>query len=512
MISILMAAILAQQVGGRVVNSINGNGVADAVVILRASDPEHSSSYADTTDVKGRFSIGNVAPGEYGIDVQRAGFVLESSGAAGAPGPSIKVSAGQRTNDLVVRLAPLGVITGRIVDADGEPARGAIVNALHYVYTGGKKQLRSVATAAAGDRGDFRLFGLRAGTYYLEATGLQTAPFQLADKGTATYYPSVPDARRAVPIELHAGAQLSGFDLRLQSRGAHAVRFQRAAGDPGAWAHGSLFNSQGFVPTEEWSSGSEEGFGNVPPGEYVAIFTGGHEGAETPSYAVRHVEVADADVDGGTLTFVPGVDIIGTIRVEGGVAGNLGKMSIHLRSDYRDFPQFNRSADVTSDGSFVVKGTAPLMYELSIDRTPGVYLKSVQMGDSTLPQPRIDAGEKLEPLTIVLGADAGELDGSVVNAKGDPVARARVDAIAADRADFNRSAFSDEKGQFKVSDLPPGQYKIFAWENVPDGAPQDPDFRKAFEKQAVGATVQPKARADLKITAISAAQVDRSLQ
>jgi carboxypeptidase family protein len=519
-ISILIAAALLVQsvppaastrVAGRVVNSINADMVANAVVILRAHDPEHSLSYADTTDAKGHFSIGDVAPGEYGIDVKRAGFMLEPTGAAGAPGPNVKVNAGQQIDGLDIPVAPLGVITGRIVDSDGEASRGAKVEALHYIYTGGKKQLRSVAQMEAGDHGDFRLFGLRAGTYYLRATGLQTGSYNLPDKGTATYYPGSADALRAVPVELHAGAQIHGFDIRLQLSGAHSVRFEHAPGDAAWWTGGSLFNSQGFVPTEGWSSGSEVGFGNVPPGSYVAIFTGG-QGDEKPSYAVRHLEVADADVDGGEIVLAPGAEITGMVRVETGAVGNLGKLHIKLTSDYRDFTQFEKSADVNSDASFAVKGVAPLTYELSIDRTAGVYLKSVRMGDRILAEPRIDASEKLEPLTVVLGADTGELEGAVVNSKGDPLARARVDAIARDRADFNRFAFSDEKGQYKFPDLPPGQYKILAWENVPDGAPQDPEFRKAFDQQSVSVTIQPNGRADLKISAISAVQVDHSLQ
>ena len=65
------------------------------------------------------------------------------------------------------------------------------------MYVGGKKQLRTVAGARSGDRGDFRLFGLRAGTYYLKATGRQVAPFELIDKATVTYYPGTAD--RAAP-------------------------------------------------------------------------------------------------------------------------------------------------------------------------------------------------------------------------------------------------------------------------------------------------------------------------
>jgi len=91
-----------------------------------------------------------------------------------------------------------------------------------------------------------------------------------------------------------------------------------------------------------------------------------------------------------------------------------------------------------------------------------------------------------------------------------------VDALAdgdhAKRPDFNRSTFSDEKGMFKIVDLPPGQYKIFAWESVPDGAPQDPEFRKPFGNQAVAVTIPPSTRVHLNVSAIPAAQVERTLQ
>jgi len=520
MISIWIAVLLAQaasapsasafaRVTGRVVNSLNGDAVAKAVVILRAHDPEHGLSYADETDAQGHFSIADVEPGEYSMAVEHPGFILESTGAAGAPGPSVKINAGPRIEEFPIRLTPLGVIAGRIVDSDGEPARGAKVDALHYVYTGGKKQLRMVAEVEAGDSGDFRLFGLRSGNYYLKATGLQVVPFELLDKGTITYYPGVADSSRAVPIEVRAGAQMGGFDIRLQSSGAYKVRFQLPPGSTVSPFQSQLFNSQGLVPTEGWSSGTEMGFGNVRPGSYEAIFIE-QETGKSPSYARRHVEVSNADVDGGTIEFVAGTAITGAVRIEGGTIPSLAKLSIHLQSDYRDLTQFNPSTGVHSDGSFAFEGTAPLVYSLSIERTAGLYLKSVRMRDQPpLAQPRIDAAEKREPLTIVLGTDTGELEGAVENSKGEPVVRARVDAIAADRPDWNRSAFSDERGQFKVPDLPPGQYKIFAWENVPDGAPQDPEFRRPFDKQALSVSVQPKGRANVKITAISAAQVDR---
>ncbi len=532
MISIFIAILLAQQasappaastpsstaaarVAGRIVDSLTSDGVAKAAVILRAHDPERAWSYGDETDAQGHFSIYAIEPGEYTIAVERAGFTLESTGAAGAPGPTVKIDAGQSLNDLNLRVAPLGVIAGQIVDSEGEPARGATVGALHYVYVSGKKQLRSVATVSSGDRGDFRLFGLRAGIYYLKATGRKVASLEILDQATVTYYPGTADSSRAAPIELRAGDQTRGFDIRLQSSGAYTVRFKVPPGMRLSPTESHLFNSQGLLPTEGGTSRNEVFFGNVPPGSYEALFTS-LQADKSRSYARRHVEVTNAEVDGGTLDFVPSATITGTVRVEGGTIPGLAKLNIRLLSEFREIPQYNASTGIKPDASFTFEAAAPVAYDISINRVPGVYLKTVRMGDQVLAQPRIDAAEKLEPLTVVLGADIGELEGVVKNSKGELVLRAHVDAIPdgdhANRPDFNRSTFSSEKGQFKIADLPPGQYKIFAWENVPDGAPQDPEFRKPFGSQAVAVTIPPSAHVNLNMTAIPAAEVDRSLQ
>ena len=83
MITMLIAAALLAQVEGRVVNSLNGEPVPKATVILRAHDEEHGQSYADETGADGRFSIDDVAPGDYAVLAERDGFV--EAGASGAP-------------------------------------------------------------------------------------------------------------------------------------------------------------------------------------------------------------------------------------------------------------------------------------------------------------------------------------------------------------------------------------------------------------------------------------------
>jgi Carboxypeptidase regulatory-like domain len=522
MISILTlaATFLAQQVSppvaattrveGRVINSSNNAPVPKATVILRAHDPEHGQSYADESDGNGNFSFDDVEPGEYAVVVDRRLFMAEPTGATGAPPPDIKVEKGQQIKDVKIRLIPLGVIAGRVLDADGDPVRGATVNALRYVYSNGKRQLRNADSTQSGDNGEFRLFGLRAGTLYLKVTHFHQGPGGQPESITS-YYPGTADETHAAPVELRAGAQLDGFDIRQLSTGVYSISFKFAEGHP---PEGGLAL---FLVSQEGSqqfgletfSSDSVGFKGVPPGSYEAIVR--LDGGERQSYAIERVEVTNADVDGGTLTFLPAVDLAGSVRVEGGAFRGLEKVRVILQAEYRSPLLGTINAQVKPDGTFQLKNAAPSVYEVGINRVTGVYLKSVRMGDKQLTDRRIDLASKLEPLVVVLGADVGEVEGSVQNAKGDPV-----DAIAygdhSNRRDLNRFTFTDQKGEFKIKDVPPGDYKVFAWEDVPVGAPQDPEFRKPFEKEATPLRMQPNGHERVSVTAIAAAQVSRSSQ
>jgi uncharacterized protein (DUF2141 family) len=492
--TMLIAVALLAQVEGRVVNSLNSEPVPKTTVILRAQDEERGQSYADETGADGRFSINEVAPGEYAVLAERDGFV--ETGASGAPPPSITVEKGQQAKAITIRLMPLGAITGRVLDTEGDPVRGAKVSARHYEYAGGKRRLRTVAEVESGDNGDFRLFGLRAGTFYIRVMA--------SDAKTTTYYPAARDESHASPIELHAGAQVRGMDIRLQSASVHALRFEIPDGQT-EFRHCScsafLLNGQGFAPGQQ-ASYPATGilFEKVPPGSYdvfvVRVVSG------KPTYATQSVDVANADVDGGALTFLPAAELSGRVRVADGALSSLGKVSVHLHPA-RPIPEVSSfDAEVKPDGSFLITNVAPVVYEVEIGRIPGVYLKSA---------PRIDGAAKLEPLTLVLGTDVGAVEGVVHNGNGEALARARVDLIAS-RVDLDRSGFTGDDGKFEIKDVPPGEYQVFAWQDVTDGAPEDPDFRKPFENQAISLKMQPNGHEKLQLTAISPDQADRSSQ
>jgi hypothetical protein len=147
LLAIIAAGVLMAQdppprlsVTGVVINIASNEPIRKATVFLAAQDEAAGISYTTPSDGNGRFLIEDVQPGSYAVSADRQGFMLETDGAPGAPPPPLKVEA-ESVKDVKIKLVPLGVITGRVLDDDGDPVRGAHVEAMAYTYRAGKKQL-----------------------------------------------------------------------------------------------------------------------------------------------------------------------------------------------------------------------------------------------------------------------------------------------------------------------------------------------------------------------------------
>jgi hypothetical protein len=215
--------------------------------------------------------------------------------------------------------------------------------------------------------------------------------------------------------------------------------------------------------------------------------------------------VVNADVEGVALNFVAPVNLSGSVRVEGVLSHPLEKTRVGLESDF----QRQIGAEVMPDGSFAIPEVAPDVYKITVGSQAGAYVKSIRFGDEEVRDGRIDLTKGSGTLTVVLATDVGDVEGSVKKANGDgePAVRVRVTLIASGnhlgRSDLSRYGFTDEQGKFHIREVPPGEYKAFAWADAPFGAPQDPDFRKPFEKQGVVVKMDPNGHATVDLTAIS---------
>src|SRR5215471_1865779 len=196
--TLLLALLLFQarpqdkaSVSGMILKMGTGEPLSKAVVTISAFNGGRPQSYTATTAMDGRFSFQNLDAGPYRLSATRSGFVRMEYGARtpNRPGLPINLSPGQRLTDVVLQIMPAGTISGRVFDRDGEPMANVNVEALKYSYQEGQRVLNVVQTVRTNDLGEYRLYWMQPGSYFVSATppegqrGALTNPAAVAGPG-----------------------------------------------------------------------------------------------------------------------------------------------------------------------------------------------------------------------------------------------------------------------------------------------------------------------------------------
>jgi hypothetical protein len=194
------------------------------------------------TDNDGRFRITGVAPGAYTVRSQRDGYFapplngrIQASALA-----SVSVQPGQSAASAELRMVKGGVISGRIRDPRGQLIPGMAVAAYRVTYSNGRKVWTQTAPASTDDRGEFRLFWLLPGEYFVGATprppGTAPGPQDLWQR---VFYPAATDPLAAVPVLVRDGAEASGIDIQLREFNSPLFKISGLAINPSAQANPS---------------------------------------------------------------------------------------------------------------------------------------------------------------------------------------------------------------------------------------------------------------------------------
>jgi hypothetical protein len=203
-------------VEGVVVNKVTGAGIADATVRFVAS---RANRFEIQTDPTGTFRITGVKPGDYNASVEKTGYFPDSEVFA-LLGDRPKYHVDPLGDPLRLRLElnPPAVLRGRVIGADGNPARA-------FVDLGRGRTARTTYTDAEGS---FAFDNLQPGPYTLLARPKAIEPVAKHEGSRTevvpTYYPSVVEPTQAASIVARAGAELSGYEVRLQSVPVYHVR------------------------------------------------------------------------------------------------------------------------------------------------------------------------------------------------------------------------------------------------------------------------------------------------
>lgn len=518
-------------VAGQVLRAGTGEPLKKSRILLKNDDDNSADPYIAITDAEGRFLIAGIRPGRYSMDVERDGFLSKSYGEDGTGDSSsiLSLKPGQQLTDLIFRLQKCGVISGRVLDEDGEPAREVTVDAVIRSTHRGRIGTRGVKAATTNDLGEYRLFDLDPGTYFVSASVEQRGGMTIGKVSVdssilksvggyiPTYYPSSGDTSRASTVEVKAGGEVPGVDIILLRQPSYTVRGQviNAVTDHllSSFAVELLpagKDSYSFADMRRTEADRKTGefeISDVPPGSYR--LAAAMQGEQNRFVGVTPVEVVNADVISVRVIITRGADLRGRVVKEGKVAPSTLQVDIRPRDP--DTLGGYRSGEAKSDGTFLLIGLPDGLYDISAgaEGCDTCYLKSATVNgtdilDSGL---TISAGLAPQPVELVLSDRTGIVDGTVKNNDGSPVTGATVILITEhphpSEQDNFRRASTDQFGYFSIPGVAPGKYRAFSWKNLDYSDYEDPDFRQPFLPKAPAFALTEDEKKTLQLTLLS---------
>jgi Carboxypeptidase regulatory-like domain len=362
------------------------------------------------------------------------------------------------------------------------------------------------------------------------------------------YFPGTTDVGSATPIDLRAGGNIDGVNLTVVDVKPVRIRGQvLSGGRPAAGAQVSFYprsNPNGNL-TVRGATASDTGafeFRNVAPGSYeiaatvnaagpgvvllgtplgaaARVATGevvGGRGGRNPGQPVMGVrvpvDVNSADIDGLSLVLENGYNIAGRVTIEGITSNDalsaLTGMRIQLQSDPLIPPLAIAPSFPDADGTFSITGVTAGTYRLSVSGLPrNMYVKTARFaGDDVYNSGLRIEGDPRGQLEIVLGATPGSLDAVTLDEKQMPESGVTValvpDPSQSKRIDMYRNATSDASGKIHWDGIIPGDYRIYAWEDIESGAWADPEFMHNFDGRGTSVHIDERGRATVNVKVI----------
>jgi hypothetical protein len=377
------------------------------------------------------------------------------------------------------------VITGKVLDPQGDPLAAALVRAYHRQYTPYGTKLKIVKKGMTNDFGEFRLYGVNFGEYFVSAgygdrdRSAAIGKTQLsenvskADDGFATvFYDGAEDISRAQAARLAPGSETAPLNIYLRDPARFKIRGQVLPPTPGtkialAPKGSDLTDADYFI---EPNAGGSFEIRGVSPGSYLLVAMTEDNLNESE---VVSINVTDSDIDGVRLALATTVSVSGAVVWEGSPRAGLAGMHVRL---VRSAPEFDQTINtgLVADGTFTFEHVSPFAeYDIDVGPLPaGVYVKSISGGGRDF----LRGISRLVPfslLQIVLASAADGLDVQVTRGN-EPAAGAQVVLIPGfpfrRRPDRYVTGYTDELGNLHLTAVPPGTYTAYAFEQTEPNA------------------------------------------
>ncbi len=389
------------------------------------------------TDSNGHFVFEQAQPGRYNVRAEHLGYV---SGLLAMVQPT----PGQRMADLKIELIPMAVISGKVVDTDGDPMESVEVRSFVFRYSDGQRFESQLGVVRTDDRGEFRLTGVSPGRVRLSFAPPEHSSFgsigedpqprsgartnRGEDGYVATYYPGVPDADSALPISVAAGQDVAGLKITMRKVPVFHVR-GKVTGAP-AYSSRKIGDWEQGIGMPFAVIGKDGSFdlAGMRPGLHTLIVTS--DGADMGMIAVVPVTVSTEDVE-TTIDIAPPGNLTGSVKLEGTPPPDFSLPSIKVTLNNTAWISYAKDGTTGADGSFTIENLRPRKYTMQIRGLPANgYLKSATLGGrgrmcsaSILD---LSGGVNGAPLEITVSTAGAKIAGVVTTEDGEQIAGTRL--------------------------------------------------------------------------------------
>src|SRR5918993_430722 len=540
------------RIKGRLVAADSGNPVRRAQVRLSGADVLPKSV---ATDNEGRFEFKDLPAGAFTVNASKSGYVAVNYGQKRPfePGRPIELVEGQAVENADISLPKGSVISGRIMDEFGDPVADTQVSAMRSTWSNGKRRLQSTRrTATTNDLGQYRIYGLPPGDYYVSATmrGTQEmvvtemaamaavrtmSPMTAAAGPTSgyapTYFPGTPSGNEAQKLTLAVGQEAQNTDFGLfpvrlvkirgsviSSEGRPAEGVMVTAAPRNANDSNPLFGATATARTDSNGNFTMTG---VAPGDYTLnartsqIFTSGGEGGNMTFTMMRTtgpgggegsqeagaipVTVGGEDMSNVLIVTTKGATATGRVVFEGGSKPTTNSMRISAAATEDTGPMtlISGSSTFTPEGTFEIKGLTGARVFRVTNIPAGWVLKAIKVNGTDITDNGIEikSSEPVSGVEVILTSKVTEVKGAV-KAGNDPALDYTV-VIFSDEPEKWRVPTSrhiatgrpNQQGQFVVKNLPAGSYYAIALEYIPQGEWNDPEVLERLKSKATAFSV-----------------------
>jgi len=516
------------------------------------------------TDADGRYEFRDLPAGRFNLSATKAGYVTVQYGQTRPfeSGKAIDLTDGQVMDKADFSMPRGSAISGRLVDEFGDPVADAMVSAMRSAWSGGRRRLQPTGrTAMTNDLGQFRIYGLSPGDYYVNATfrgmdmmGMEIAMAAAMGNGAGgggpvgsnpnsgyspTYFPGTANGAEAQKITLAVGQEAQNTDFALLP-----VKLAKITGtvisSEGKPVEGSMINAvprnvegMGMMMMAGNARSDKNGNFTIPnlaPGEYtlqsrsLQIMTTG--GGDNMMFTARFGGDSGAESEAGTLPItISGEDLSNVVIVtskgatasgrvvfeDGSKPSSVTNIRVSAAAVDSDAPAVafgGGSGNVKADGTFELKGLSGTRIIRAINVPSGWMLKSVRVNGNDITDSGMDfkSGESTNGIEVTLTSQLTEVNGTVKDSSQQ--VKDYTVVVFADEPQkwtlpnsrYVTGSRPDQEGRFQIKNLPAGGYLAIAVDYLAQGEWNDPDILERLKAQATSFSVKEGETKTLNLT------------